>query len=325
MIRIANLVLSSPVILAPMSGITDLPYRMLVKKIGAGLVVSEMVASRAMINNASKALKKAAIIKEEDSAACVQLAGCEAKIISEAAKLNQDAGAKIIDLNFGCPAKKITNGYAGSALMKDEKLATEIFENTVKAVNIPVTLKMRLGWDENNKNVVKLSKIAENSGIKMITVHARTRSQFFSGVADWAFVKNVVEQVKTIPVIINGDIKCFDTAKRALSLSKAAGVMIGRGCYGKPWLLSQIDHFIKTGHSKPDPTLHQQFRIVLDHYNAMIEYHGSDVGLKIARKHLAWYSSGLKDSAIFRATINKVNNPDEVKNILVDFYSRYIV
>lgn len=318
-ILIDNIELSSPVILAPMSGVTDLSYRKLVKQFGAGLVVSEMIASRAMIVQSHQSMKKCAILHDDATGACVQLAGCEPNVIADSAKMNEDMGAKIIDLNFGCPAKKVVGGYSGSALMRDEKLAAEILFKTVKAVNIPVTLKMRVGWDDNTKNAPVLARIAEDAGIKMVTVHGRTRCQFYTGKADWAFISTVKKAVK-IPVIANGDIVCFDSAKEALHRSGADGIMIGRGAYGKPWLISQIAHFLKTGEKLADPSINNQLIIVLNHYDDIINYYGSDVGIKMARKHLGWYSSGLPKSSEFRATINQTIDAAEVKEKIQRFY-----
>ncbi len=322
-IEIGNIKLSNPVILAPMSGVTDLPYRKLVKKFGAGLVVSEMVASRAMIVKSRQSMQKSAIIHDDATGACVQLSGCEPDVIADSAKMNQDMGAKIIDLNFGCPAKKVVGGYSGSALMKDEKLATKILEETVKSVTIPVTLKMRMGWDDNNKNAAILAKIAENVGIQMVTIHGRTRCQFYSGAADWEFIAKVKQAVK-IPVIANGDIKCFLTAKTAIAVSGADGIMVGRGCYGKPWLISQLAHFLATGEELPPPSVAKQLDIIVGHYNELIDYYGKDVGTKIARKHLGWYSSGLPNSSVFRASINCLTNPAEVIDSIKQFYTPLI-
>ncbi|MDG1436845.1 MAG: tRNA dihydrouridine synthase DusB [Rickettsiaceae bacterium] len=324
-IQIDDIKLSNPVILAPMSGVTDLPYRKLVKKFGAGLVVSEMVASRAMIALSHQSLKKCAIDREDNDAtrACVQLAGCEASVIAESAKMNEDMGAKIIDLNFGCPAKKVVGGFAGSALMRDEKLASQILYETVKSVNIPVTLKMRLGWDDSSKNADRLAKIAEDAGIKMITIHGRTRCQFYKGKSDWQAISKVKDAVK-IPVIANGDIVCIESAMEALKQSKADGIMIGRGCYGKPWLISQVAHFLMHGKILPDPSIETQLNVVLEHYDAMIEHYGDDVGVKMARKHLGWYSSGMPNSGEFRACINQLSSITDVKNKINEFYGPLI-
>lgn len=319
-ILIDDIKLSSPVILAPMSGVTDLPYRRLVKQFGAGLVISEMIASRAMIVQSHQSMKKCAILHDDATAACVQLAGCEPNIIADSAKMNEDMGAKIIDLNFGCPAKKVVGGYSGSALMRDEKLAAEILYSTVKAVKIPVTVKMRVGWDENTKNAPVLAKIAEDAGVKMVTVHGRTRCQFYTGKADWEFISKVKESVK-IPVVANGDIVCFNSAKEALDKSGADGIMIGRGAYGKPWLISQVAYFLKTGDKLPDPSISEQLIVVLNHYDDMINYYGLDAGVKMARKHLGWYSSGLPNSSEFRAIINRTVNANEVKERIQEFYN----
>lgn len=322
-LSIDNIKLVSPVILAPMSGVTDLPFRRLVKKFGAGLVVSEMIASRAMIMATRQSMQKCAIESDDATQACVQIAGCEPDIIAEAAKMNEDMGAKIIDLNFGCPAKKVVGGYAGSALMRDELLASQILAATVKAVKIPVTMKMRTGWDENTRNAPNLAKIAEDSGIKMLTVHGRTRCQFYTGKADWSFIKEVKAAVK-IPVVANGDIITLEDVKNCLSFSGADGIMIGRGAYGKPWLLKQVADYLSGSTVMVSPDLETQLSIVLEHYDHMLEHYGEDAGMKIARKHLGWYSSGLQNSGEFRATINRMTRISDVKDSITGFYSKII-
>ncbi len=315
--------LATPVIVAPMSGVTDLPFRRLAKQLGAGLVVSEMIASWAMLRENQATLRMASV--EGAGPSAIQLAGCEPAAMAEAARIAEGRGADLIDINFGCPVKKVAVGQsAGSALMRDEVAAARILAATVRAVPVPVTLKMRMGWDHANLNAPRLAQIAEASGIAMVTVHGRTRQQFYTGTADWDFIARVKAGVG-IPVIANGDITTPEAAAEALRRSGADGVMLGRGCYGRPWFPALVAAYLGGSNQPAEPTLGRQKAILLEHYASMLSHFGTVPGLRLSRKHVAWYSRGLPGSAEFRAAIMRLDDVPGVLRLIDQFYDPLIM
>ena len=310
-IRVGPIYLRDAVLLAPMSGVTDLPFRRIARSLGAELLISEMIASREQLH-AARTQRRDRRGELDPGLTAVQIAGHDPETMAEAARFNADRGAAIIDINFGCPAKKVVNKLCGSALMQDEGLAGRIVEAVVAAVDIPVTVKMRTGWHDDHRNAPQVARIAEQAGAAMITVHGRTRTQLYTGRADWRFIRRVKDAV-SVPVIANGDIVAYDDIDRCLAESGADGVMVGRGAQGRPWFIAQAAAYLRDGQRLDDPPLQARRDVVLQHYDAMLSHYGEAQGVRIARKHLGWYAKGLPGAARFRDEVFALSDPTAVR------------
>ena len=316
--RIGPYQLKNNLIVAPMAGVTDRPFRMLCKSMGAGMAVSEMVASNSLLYGSEKTKRRANHEGEMDPIS-VQIVGADPKMLAQAARYNVDAGAQIIDINMGCPAKKICNVMAGSALLQNEALVAQILETVVAAVNVPVTLKIRTGWDKNNRNAVRIARIAEASGIRALAIHGRTRACAYTGDAEYDTIAAVKAGVN-IPVIANGDITTPEKARHVLQQTGADAVMIGRAAQGRPWIFREIEYFINSGEHMAAPQVGEVQRVLLKHVHELYEFYGEQTGLRVARKHISWYTKGLADSAQFRHRMNQLESCAEQLTAVNDFF-----
>ncbi len=301
-----------------MAGITDYPLRSIVREFGAGLTVSEMVSSQALVHDNLRSLTMIRTAKEESPLA-VQIFGSDPGTMSRAAKIAESLGATIVDINMGCPQHKVVKSGAGADLMRNELLAARLIEGVVKAISIPVSVKIRLGWDHRSINASRIAKVAQDSGASLVTVHARTRSQMFSGKADWSAIREIKNAV-SIPVIANGDIQGPKDARLCLEVSGADGIMIGRGVLGRPWIFEQILYFLKTGNDKGAPGIEDQYGVAKRHLEYLIDFYGLSRGLLLSKRHLAYYSRGLRGSAVFREALNYTKTANELKRLLICLY-----
>ena len=317
--RLGPYTLDNNLLLAPMAGVTDKPFRQLCRMYGAGLAVSEMVASDPALWNTKKSQLRLNHYAEESPRA-VQIVGADPQAMAKAAKYNADLGAQIIDINMGCPAKKVCNVFSGSALMQDEILVTEILESVVDAVDIPVTLKLRTGWNKENKNAVKIARIAEDSGIQMLTVHGRTRACGFKGEAEYQTIKQVKAHV-SIPVIANGDITSPEKAADVLQATGADGIMLGRAALGNPWIFREINHFLQSGEQMARPSAEDIRQVVLQHLNGLYELYGEYTGVRVARKHVGWYSKYLEDGEVLRSRVNKTESVERQLLVVKNYFN----
>jgi tRNA-dihydrouridine synthase B len=311
--------LKNNLIVAPMAGVTDRPFRQLCRSFGAGLAVSEMVASNSLLYGSEKT-KRRANHQGEGAPVSVQIVGADPKMLAEAAKYNVDRGAQLIDINMGCPAKKICNVSAGSALLKDEPLIGRILEAVVGAVNVPVTLKTRTGWDKSHKNVVSVARIAESAGIQALAIHGRTRACAYTGEAEYDTIAAVKAEIK-IPLIANGDITTPEKARYVLEHTGADAVMIGRAAQGRPWIFREIAHYLATGEKLPPPEVAEIRGVLLDHLEELYAFYGEVTGVRVARKHISWYTKGLAGAASFRHAMNRLEAPEEQRRAVDEFFT----
>jgi len=318
--RIGPYQLKNNLIVAPMAGVTDRPFRMLCRRMGAGMAVSEMVSSNSLLYGSEKTRRRANHEGEADPIS-VQIVGADPDMLAQAAKYNVDRGAQIIDINMGCPAKKICNVMAGSALLQNEPLVARLLEAVVGAVKVPVTLKIRTGWDKQNRNAIRIARIAEASGIQALAIHGRTRACAYTGEAEYDTIAAVKASV-SIPIIANGDITTPEKARHVLKYSGADAVMIGRAAQGRPWLFREIDHFLKTGMHLPAPEVDEIQRVLLAHVHELYDFYGEHTGLRVARKHISWYTKGLAGSAHFRHSMNQLESPAEQLAAVGEFFSQ---
>ena len=320
--QIGSFKLDNNLFLAPMAGVTDRPFRQLCKKLGAGMVVSEMVSSNSLLWGSTKTLRRANHDGETEPRS-VQIAGADPGMMAQAARVNVEHGAQVIDINMGCPAKKICNVMAGSALLKNEALVSDIIGSVVNAVDVPVTLKIRTGWDTNNRNGLRVARIAEDMGIQALAVHGRTRACAYKGDAEYDTIAEIKSAI-SIPVIANGDINSPEKAKFVLDYTGVDGLMIGRAAQGRPWIFREITHYLKTG-KHLEPATPQEIRnTLLIHLNNLYDFYGEYTGVRVARKHISWYSKGNPGSAVFRQRVNRVETLDEQLSITRDFFDQRI-
>ncbi len=318
--RIGPYQLSNNLILAPMAGVTDRPFRQLCKKLGAGMAVSEMVSSNSLLWGSTKTQRRANHEGEIEPRS-VQIAGADPQMMADAARYNADNGAQIIDINMGCPAKKICNVMAGSALLKDEQLVAAILEKVVAAVDVPVTLKIRTGWDSASRNAINVARIAEQSGIQSLAIHGRTRACGYSGDAEYDTIAEVKSRI-AIPVVANGDITTPEKAKQVLQHTGVDALMIGRAAQGRPWIFREIDHYLRTGEKLPAPTLQEVKDILLGHLNNLYDFYGEYTGVRMARKHISWYSKGQPHGGAFRDAVNRVETLQEQLTMIEEFFQQ---